>query len=560
MTTSLSLRARLIAAGIAAVIAVLITAAFGLFGMVRSNEGLHASITSTSAILDQKHADMMHDALRGDVLFAMVTGPYGDPADQEAIRADLADHVADFEQSIASLQSLPLAPEIRTAVDDVVPALNAYIAAAQENVELSLGDTVAGREKFPDFMLAFSDLEERMETLGELIESFGNSAGAAAEENNNRLIIVLALVSLVATILLIGINWVTAGRISKPILGMVDAMKRLAGGDRDIDVPGIGRGDEVGQMADAVQVFKTNALEADRLANMQAGEQHAREQRTKHIEDLCRDFDRQVTTRLETVIGAVSQVEGTAQSMSRVAEDAASEASHVSHSSEAATGSVNAVAAATEQLSASIGEIGAQMSRSREIAGQAASQAVATNAQIKQLAEAAQKIGAVVQLITDIASQTNLLALNATIEAARAGEAGKGFAVVASEVKNLATQTGKATDEISQQINGIQSETGQAVKAIENIASTIDEINQITSGVAAAVEEQSAATKEIARSVEEAATGTQDMSGRIVTVTNAANETGVAAGQLLSSSNALATEAQALRQEIERFLGTIRSM
>jgi methyl-accepting chemotaxis protein len=200
------------------------------------------------------------------------------------------------------------------------------------------------------------------------------------------------------------------------------------------------------------------------------------------------------------------------------------------------------------------------MSRSRQIAGQAASQAVATNAQIKQLADAAQKIGAVVQLITDIASQTNLLALNATIEAARAGEAGKGFAVVASEVKNLATQTGKATEDISQQINNIQNETGQAVQAIENIAGTIDEINQITTGVAAAVEEQSAATKEIARSVEQAASGTRDMSSSIQTVTDAASHTGNAAGQMLGSSNALSAEAKALRQEVEQFLSTIRTM
>lgn len=528
--------------------------------MLRSNEGLEASITSTSAVLNQKHADMMHDALRGDVLFALVTGPYGNPEDQEAIRSDLADHVADFQHSIEALQALPLAPEVRLAVDEVVPALKAYVEAAQKNVELGLDDTVAGREMFPTFMTAFSDLEGRMETLGELIENIGNSAGSAAAATNHKLIVVLLVASILATVFLIGINWITAGKISRPILGMVDAMQRLAAGDRSIDIPGLGRGDEVGRMAEAVQVFRTNAMEAHQLSAEQTKAQQAREDRTRQMEALCRDFDRQVTTRLEAVISAVGQMEGTAQSMSRVAEETATQANHVSQTSDSATGNVNAVAAATEELAASIAEIGAQMSRSRQIAGQASSQAVSTNAQIRQLAEAAQKIGAVVQLITDIASQTNLLALNATIEAARAGEAGKGFAVVASEVKNLATQTGKATDEIAQQINGIQNETSQAVKAIESIAGTIDEINQITSGVAAAVEEQSAATKEIARSVEQAASGNQDMATRITTVTNAANETGIAAGQLLSSSNSLAKDARDLRQEVETFLKTIRSI
>jgi methyl-accepting chemotaxis protein len=560
MGNRISLRTRLVIAGVAAVIAILVTAAVGLFGMLRSNDGLEVSITSTSAVLHQKQADMMHDALRGDVLFSLVTGPYGSPEDQEAIRADLADHVANFQESIDALEALPLAPEIKQAVDDVLPALKAYIAAAQDNVEAGLADTVAGREKFPSFMTAFSDLEERMETLGELIENFGNSAGAAATDTNNKLIIVLVVVSVLATVVLIAVNWVTAGSITRPILGMVMAMQRLASGDHNADIPGLDRGDEVGRMAEAVQVFRSNAIEADRLSSEQRRDQQAREERTRQLEALCHNFDRQVSTRLETVIGAVGSMEGTAQSMSRVAEDTAAEATHVSHASEATTGNVNAVAAATEQLAASVAEIGQQMSRSRAIAGQASAQAVATNAQIKQLADAAQKIGAVVQLITDIASQTNLLALNATIEAARAGEAGKGFAVVASEVKNLATQTGKATDEISQQISGIQNETSQAVKAIESIAGTIDEINQITGGVAAAVEEQSAATKEIARSVEQAAGGTQDVSTRITTVTSAANETGLAAGQMLASSSSLAKEARDLRQEIEHFLSTIRAM
>lgn len=560
MNRQISLRTRLLIVGLAAVFGLLVTAAFGLFGMLRSNDGLDISITSTSAVLNQKQADMMHDALRGDVLFALVTGPYGSPEDQATINSDLEDHVASFEESIKRLQSLPLAAEIRKSVDDVVPPLHAYIKSAQEIVPLALSDTVAGREKFPEFMIAFTDLEGRMETLGEQIETMGNSAGAEAQETNRDLIVIIGIVAAITTAGLIAINWLIAGSITRPIRGMIHSMERLAGGDRTVDIPGLARGDEVGHMAKALQVFKENAIRGDQLAERQADDQQRREERTRQIETVCQDFDRQVTQRLQTVVSAISEMEATSRSMTEVAAQTANEASHVSSTAENASENVNSVAAATEQLAASIGEIGSQMMRSREIAGHAASQAINTNNQVKHLAETAQKIGAVVQLITDIASQTNLLALNATIEAARAGEAGKGFAVVASEVKNLASQTGKATEDISQQINNIQTETGQAVKAIETIASTIGEINQITGSVATAVEQQNSATKEIARSIEQAATGTREMSSSIQTVTNAANQTGSAANQMLGSSNSLSVATQALRSEVEQFLSTIRTL
>jgi len=557
---TLSLRARLLIGGIAAVAAVLVTAAVGLYGMADSNEGLKTSITATSAVLNAKQADMMHDALRADVLYSINIGPDGDPAEKETVTADTAEHIKSFEDSMDILRGLNLPPEVRQAVEDVTPKLVAYIAEAKSSVPLGLNDTAAAKGKFPEFMVAFSDLEERMGVLGEQIEAYGNAAGGAAVTTNQTLSLVLAVVSILAVIGMIGINWLVAGSISRPILGMTEAMKRLAGGDKTINIPGRERGDEVGQMAQAVQVFKDNAIHADGLAEKQTQDQQRREERTRQIESLCQDFDRQVTKRLQTVVGAVAQMENTAQSMTQVAEQTATEAGRVSTTAESASSSVNSVAAATEELAASIGEIGSQMMRSRDIAGQAATQAMSTNTQIRQLADAAQKIGAVVQMITDIASQTNLLALNATIEAARAGEAGKGFAVVASEVKNLANQTGKATEDISQQINNIQSETGQAVQAIESIAGTIEEINQITGSVASAVEEQNSATKEIAESIERAASGTRDMSASIQTVTDAANQTGAAAGQMLGSSNSLSTEARALRQEVEQFLATIRTM
>ncbi|HVJ35851.1 MAG TPA: HAMP domain-containing methyl-accepting chemotaxis protein [Terriglobia bacterium] len=271
------------------------------------------------------------------------------------------------------------------------------------------------------------------------------------------------------------------------------------------------------------------------------------------------NFESHVKAVADLVLNAATDVQSMAQSMSRTAETTVGEAQSVSSASELAADNVNAVAAAAEQLASSVNEISRQTSRSSTIAAQAADQARTTNGQVQGLATAAQRIGDVVKLITDIANQTNLLALNATIEAARAGEAGKGFAVVASEVKSLATQTAKATDEISQQISAIQSETTVAVDAIQAIAKTIEEINQITTAVAAAVEEQGAATQEIGRNVENAASGTSEVARSIGNVRQSADETGSAAMKMLSAAEDLTRQSQGLQTEVDNFLMDLRA-
>jgi methyl-accepting chemotaxis protein len=362
-------------------------------------------------------------------------------------------------------------------------------------------------------------------------------------------------------LLLVTSGFLMLGRsIVNPINGMTAAMRKIAGGETSTAIPAQERRDEVGAMAQSVQVFKDNMIEAIRLRGEQdALKLKADAERKVFVSRMADDFESGVRSSLDTLAGAATEMRTTSKSMSATAEAASQQATAVAVVAEQASANVQTVAAATEQLSSSVSEIGRQVTQSTEIAGQAVAEANRTNVTVQGLSAAAQKIGDVVKLISDIASQTNLLALNATIEAARAGEAGRGFAVVANEVKSLASQTAKATDEISAQVGAMQGATAEAVQAIESIGRTIGAINEITSAIALAVEQQGSATQEIARNVQEAAQGTGQVSSNITGVNQAADKTGAAAGKVLVSAEQLSGQAAALRADVDRFVANIRA-
>jgi methyl-accepting chemotaxis protein len=352
----------------------------------------------------------------------------------------------------------------------------------------------------------------------------------------------------------------TARSIATPIQRITGTMGNLAAGDTSVTVEGVERTDEIGQMAGAVQVFKDNMIEADRLRSEQAEtEKQAVEQRKADMYKLADQFDNAVGEIIETVSSASTELEASAGTLTSTAERSKELTTMVAAASEEASTNVQSVASATEEMASSVNEISRQVQEAARIANEAVDQARKTNDRVGELSKAAGRIGDVVELINTIAGQTNLLALNATIEAARAGEAGRGFAVVASEVKALAEQTAKATGEISQQVNGIQTATGESVVAIKEIGGIIAKMSEIASSIASAVEQQGVATQEISRNVQQAAQGTKQVSSNITDVQYGANETGSASSQVLSAAQSLSSESNRLKVEVSRFLISVRS-
>ena len=404
------------------------------------------------------------------------------------------------------------------------------------------------------------EFEKEVASLGTRSEAAAATAvrDSEAEIRQGRIILIcLALVSL-ATALVIG--WHYAGRgVVRRLVRLQNSMKSIAAGDLDVEIV-ISGSDEIADMAEALHVFKGSMLESNRLrAERSETEKQARAQRRAEMRKLADEFEAAVGEIVRTVSSASMELEASATTLTRTAEETQQLSGRVEAASEEASSNVKSVAAATEEMAASIAEISRQVQESNRIASEAVNQAEVTDARINELSKAALRIGDVVNLITTIAEQTNLLALNATIEAARAGDSGRGFAVVAQEVKALAAQTASATNEISSQIAGMQVATQDSVLAIKQIGTTIGRISEIAAMIAASVDQQGGATQEIARNVEQAAQGTSEVATNIVDVNKGARGTGSASAQVLSSAQSLSGESNRLKLEVGRFLDTVRA-
>ena len=464
---------------------------------------------------------------------------------------------------------------------DLAGALDRYLASPDKNT--------VHVETTPGHITVFAPVTfgKDDERIGTLITAWSTEAHTAAIMRGIvKQVLILAAITLAIVTLLV--LFIVRG-VSRPIGQIGSAMTSLAGGQMDTEIPYAGCSDEIGDMAAALDTFRDQLLERQRLeaerrqtemraikeerareeerreaeeklaAARQEQETIAAEERRRAMTELADRFEATVGSIIASVTASADNVKTTARALADNAVTATQNTTRMATASDQASANVQTVASASEELAASIADISRQVTQSANASSEAVSAAESTNGKVEALADAARQISEVVELIQDIAQQTNLLALNATIEAARAGEAGKGFAVVASEVKNLASQTARATEDIARQIGGIQTATGDAVAAIGRITATIGEINEITTAIASAIEQQSAATREISANVQQAARGTDDVTTNIAAVTQAAGETGSAAGQVDASAGSLAEQSRRLGDAVDAFLSGVHA-
>jgi methyl-accepting chemotaxis protein len=484
-----------------------------------------------------------------------------DQAQMEKVEHAFNDSLGTAEKVIAGYKSAySLTESEQNALGRIGKALALYKENTKQVLSMQALDFTAAVSFMwtaeDNFQALMKEARDMIALEGGLVEQSKAEASEAAGGTRSMFIGIF-----VGALLLLAAFSLFLGRaISSAVGHMTRAMERLAQGDLETPVPAIGRKDEIGAMAAAVQVFKDNAIRVKALTDEQeAMARQAEEAKRRTMNDLAVEIESTVRSAVSAASSAADAIRGEAEVLAVNAETASSQSAQVAQSSQAASGNVETVAHAAERLVSAIGEINRQVEESTRVAEDAVAEAARTDETVKGLTAASLKIGEVVGLINDIASQTNLLALNATIEAARAGEAGKGFAVVAQEVKSLANQTARATNEIAGEITAMKNATDEAVRAIDGIVDTIGRVNGALAAIAGAVAEQGRATTEISQSVSQAADGTRTVNDGIGEVRRVAEGVGAAAANVHSTTEDLAGEFARLQSEVDGLVRRLKT-
>ncbi|MCK1388344.1 methyl-accepting chemotaxis protein [Bradyrhizobium sp. 21] len=550
-----------------------------LVGGILTNQMLgNQSITESNRLvivnyLNKGNAQTAQTAMARAQLAAFEIGIAPSAGEIDKFLETLRTHATEAGAEIDTARERATRKVTQDAYRETRKFVDAYLTSAVElaAVQKAVIGAPAGTAKAAAEATRTSILEEHMRPaareVSKRIDDLVAVANEFAARRKGELLVELdrvasfaLVVGIFVMVMLIGSAVFSVLNIARPIRRIGEVLLQLASGNKAIEIPYVDRGDEVGDNARAAKTFKENLIRIEQMeAEQKVQEIAAAARRKEEMTELAAAFEAAVGGIINSVSSASQQLEGAAGTLSGTAEETQELSGMVAAASEEASANVGAVASAAEEMSTSVVEIGRQVHDSSRIAGEAVLQAERTDVRINELLKAAGRIGDVVKLITAIAEQTNLLALNATIEAARAGESGRGFAVVASEVKALAAQTARATEEIGAQIAGMQRATEDSVGAIKEIGATIARISDISTTIAATVEEQGAATAEIARNVSEAAKGTVEVAEKIAQVSHGASATGTASAEVLSSARSLSRESGLLKEEVAKFLSTVRA-
>lgn len=513
-------------------------------------------LQSVSTSLTTEARDGWIDLARGQASLYRAINLKSQNVETSLIRRARDEATQSIQRSRERLETLKIGelPIDRQLVTDATKAMDTYADAAAQAASFVEEDAFNATMFMTDADQKFGIAQNKVSTLVAAAVELDKAMDQQMDSLMHARLLMTAIGVGIAILVSIAASTLLGQLISRPIVAMTGAMRRLADGELETEIPATDRRDEVGRMAQALMVFKSNARKARQL-QAEANKVHADNMRRNAAMDRhTQDFGTSAAGVMANLAASAAVMRETACEMSGAAQRTRESASATAHSSAAAATNLAAIASASEQMSASINEISQQVARATQAAQEAVQRAASTDAKVVGMAEQADRIGDVVRLITDIAARTNLLALNATIEAARAGEAGKGFAVVAGEVKGLATQTAKATEEIATQIAAIRAATGDAVAAVRDVTTAINQVEQVATAIAAAVEEQASATREIASGVQSVTASAQDTNRSMQQVSGIAEQTDVASAKVLNGATEVGQNADTLRVEMTQFL------